>query len=380
MADGKRAQRAGEYTPPQGHKKEGPTVGMYKIRYYLKSEIFWLLVICLVAIGVTIFARSMPLRDSVAKGERESMLFMGDVMLARNIERLMNTYGTYYPFKGIRDLLAGHEVVIGNFEGSIPTRHVQTPSLAFRFSVASSTAPVLSRVGFTDMTLANNHAYDYGEETYTNTREVLQKAGLAVGGNPRMLSNDEVLYHTIDDVQVAIIPINTIGGTPTLEQITKVLVNAAKKSDVQIVSIHWGTEYELVSNDAQRAHARALIDAGADTIIGHHPHVVQDIEEYRGAPIFYSLGNCIFDQYWDANVQEGLAVALSFTENKIHYVLIPLTSVDTQSAPRPMNRIERLQFLDTLASRSEESLVDAIKDGNIIELFSRRTADNLLDS
>jgi poly-gamma-glutamate synthesis protein (capsule biosynthesis protein) len=230
------------------------------------------------------------------------------------------------------------------------------------------------------MTLANNHTYDHGKEAYNNTREALKNIGLGVGGNPLTLSSDEVLYHTIDGVKVAIVPINATFGPPIPEQFMKVLAEAAEKSDVQVVSIHWGTEYEFVATNEQRALARALVDAGADAIIGHHPHVIQNIEEYRGAPIFYSLGNCVFDQYWNTDVQEGLAVALSFMGNEIHYALIPITSVDTRSAPRPMNRVERLQFLDTLAEKSSETLNNAIKEGTIVELFvppDEKTKHNL---
>jgi gamma-polyglutamate biosynthesis protein CapA len=340
-------------------------------RRCVASEVFWLLLIALTAAGVIWFDRDGTLHHLALQQKSSGMLFVGDVMLARNVETLMDARGSDYPFKGIRDTLADYEIVVGNFEASIPEKHQRTPSLAFTFSVAADLAPTLVRNNFTDMTLANNHAYDYGKEAYTHTRETLTTAGLTVGGNPQTLSNDEILYHTIDGVRIAIIPVNMIGSTPPLVHITTVLADAVKKSDMQIISIHWGTEYELVAHESQRALARAFIDAGADAIIGSHPHVVQDIEEYRGAPIFYSLGNCIFDQYWNADVQIGLAVALSFEEKKVQYTLLPLTSIDSRSAPRPMNRVERAQFFDSLAERSEVSLADAITDGVITELFSR---------
>ena len=279
-------------------------------RRCLAREIFWLLLIALIAAGVIWFDHTGTLHRLALQQKSSPMLFVGDVMLARNVETLMDA-------------------------------------------------------------LANNHTYDHGKDAYENTRKTLTAAGLTIGGNPQEISPDEVIYHIIDDVRVAIIPVNTIGSAPSLTRITTVLTDAVKKSDAQIVFIHWGTEYELVANERQRALARALIDAGADAIIGHHPHVVQNIEEYRGAPIFYSLGNTIVDQYWNTDVRVGLAVAVSFGEKKANYTLLPLTSIDAQSAPRPMNRVERLQFLDTLAERSEPSLKDAIKDGVITELFVR---------
>lgn len=340
------------------------------VQRHAKNKVFWLFLVCLTAAGVVLFARAVPNQRSQTHEDLARILFVGDIMLARNVETLMNMHGLYYPFKGLRDMLVDYDVAVGNFEASIPERHTRTPSFNFRFSAIPDVAEALSRVGFTDMTLANNHSYDYGKEGYVHTREVLTDAGLGVGGNPQAFSADEILYRTVGDVRVAIIPINTIHETPELEAIEAAFAIATEKSDLQIISIHWGAEYELVSNDTQRALARALVDSGADAIIGHHPHVVQEIEEYRGAPIFYSLGNCIFDQYWNTDVQEGLTVAISFEERGVTYKLIPITSVDTQSAPRPMNRIERVQFLDTLAKRSEQSLSDAIKEGIITELFA----------
>ncbi len=306
-----------------------------------------------------------------------SMLFVGDVMLARHVETLMRGNGIYYPFKGIRDLLAEYTRVVGNFEGSIQKVHTQTPDLTFQFSAMSEVAVALARSGFTDMTLANNHSYDYGREAYAHTRTVLTDAGITVGGNPLSVSDDDVLYNTIGDVRVAIIPMHATVQVPALADVQGILSRASKQSDIQIVSIHWGEEYALDATDLQRTFAHALIDAGADAIIGHHPHVVETIEEYRGAPIFYSLGNFIFDQYWDTNVQEGLTVGVSFVEHAVHYSLIPITSLESKSAPRPMTRIERTQFLDALAARSQASLADPIRSGKIVELFTERITDSL---
>jgi len=342
---------------------------IHTARRILTNEIFWLLVIALSAAAFFIYFRNPAPAESKQTNKDERMLFVGDIMLARSVETQMNSKGLYHPFKGLRDMLLEYDAVVGNFEGSIPKQHIQTPGYSMTFSVGKEVATVLPRVGITHLSLANNHSYDYGKDGYDNAREVLADAGLNVGGNPKTVSADEVLYKTIDGVRVAIIPINTIFGAPSATEIKKVFADIEEKSDIQIVFIHWGEEYELVANKEQRSLARALIDQGADAIIGSHPHVVQNIEEYRGAPIFYSLGNCIFDQYWNEDVQTGLSVALSFTDKTMQFTLLPISSIDERSVPRPMNRIERLQFLDTLAERSQKSLEDAIKEGVITELF-----------
>ncbi|MBI4087146.1 CapA family protein [Candidatus Kaiserbacteria bacterium] len=350
----------------------------HALKRYVKSELFWLLVVCLGAVAVFALTRSIPASDETAI-TGDSILFVGDVMLARNVERLMNEHGSYYPYKGVRDMLAEHEQVIGNFEASIPELHRPTPSFTFRFSVSPDILAALPRVGFTAMTLANNHSYDYGEGGYLHTRDTLIREGLATGGNPMKISADEVLYRRIADTDIAIIPIHATTVTPVVADIREVLALTAEKSDLQVVFIHWGTEYESVSDSAQQTFAHAVIDAGADAIIGHHPHVVQNIEEYRGTPIFYSLGNFIFDQYWNTEVREGLTVAISFEEDRVHYTLIPVSSMETKSQPRPMNRIERTQFLDVLAAKSEDVIADAIRNGSIVEPFARRKSETLID-
>lgn len=348
------------------------TMGMYtaRLRRYLRSEAVWLLAVIVVAACVLAFSRDS--HDSVlrtGKEETQRMLFVGDVMLARHVETLMDLHGRYYPFQGLRDLFASHAVVVGNFEGSMPQVHRHTPDLQLRFSVDALVAPVLARVGVTDMTLANNHAYDYGVEGYVHTRTTLTDAGIAAYGSPARVSAQEVGYRTVGGVTIAVVPIHAVGSTPSEESLRELFAEVVAQSDLQIVSIHWGTEYAPTANEAQRQLAHMLVDLGADAIMGHHPHVVQDVELYRNAPIFYSLGNTIFDQYWNDAVQEGLAISVSFADNAVRYELIPLSSSANRSVPAPMGRVARSQFLAALADRSEEELGAALKRGVITTLF-----------
>ena len=331
-----------------------------------RSEVFWLGVIvafaCLVFIGGRLFPDAT---DSDTSSEAARMLFVGDVMLARHVETLMDTEGAYYPFRGVRDFFGEAVAVVGNFEGAIPPRHVQTPNGAMRFSVDAEIAPVLARTGFTHLSLANNHADDYGETGYHNTRAVLARAGMVAAGHPYELTTDDILYQELDGRVVALVPLYAVSGAPDEAALETMLVEATRASDLQVVFVHWGEEYALTASQAQRSLAHTLVDLGADAVIGHHPHVVQDVEVYRNAPVFYSLGNFIFDQYWRSEVEEGLMVALSFTDAHVRYELLPVTSTETPSAPRPMKRVERTQFLNGLANRSEESLRDELRAGVI---------------
>ena len=104
-------------------------------------------------------------------------------------------------------------------------------------------------------------------------------------------------------------------------------------------------------------------DRGADAIIGHHPHVVQDIQVYQGVPVFYSLGNFVFDQYFSSAVQEGLLLKLTLTEAGANYELIPTTSIGSRSRPQLMSPYEREHFLTGLATRSAPKLRTQIHSG-----------------
>lgn len=338
-------------------------------RRYARREAYVFAAVLLAAAAAFALIRFLPLYGSEKSGASKGVLFVGDVMLGRHVETLMNTEGVSYPFKGIRDELAKYSAVVGNFEASVPRPHIHTPNMGFKLAVSQDAIEALARAGFTHAGLANNHAYDFGKEGYDNARTSLAGADIEAAGNPTKVTADDVLYHTENGIIVAIIPVNAVHGTPAVETLRAVLRDTAEKSDIQVMFMHWGDEYRSSANESQRTLARTLIDAGADAIIGHHPHVVQNIEEYRGAPIFYSLGNCIFDQYWNENVQQGLAIALAVDGDDIRYTLIPITSMDTRSQPRPMTRVERTEFLDALASRSEDALADSIREGIIGEPF-----------
>ena len=97
-------------------------------------------------------------------------------------------------------------------------------------------------------------------------------------------------------------------------EVVDLLVDHRQDHDLMVVYAHWGNEYEPVARDATRSLARSFVDAGADVVIGSHPHVMQDVEEYRGKRIYYSLGNMVFDQYFSEEVREGMLVEVVLDE------------------------------------------------------------------
>lgn len=292
------------------------------------------------------------------------VLFVGDIMLGRYVETLYDEQGGEYLFAGLSPLLPRYDAIVGNFEAAIPEQHSKTKEGEMRFSVRRDIATSL-QTWLTAASLANNHAYDFDAEGNRATAAYLKSVGITPFGDARYPGSGDVYYLTHHDEQIAIIGINAVGGYDT-SAITNVISNVAASSSMQIVFIHWGDEYVETHNESQEVLAKAMIDAGADAIIGHHPHVVQDVGWYNNVPIFYSLGNFIFDQYFSEAVQTHLAVELSIRNDEVTYRLIPMTSLNQKSVPRLMNIKERAAFLDVLAAKSHPAIANSIaKHGSI---------------
>jgi poly-gamma-glutamate synthesis protein (capsule biosynthesis protein) len=155
-------------------------------------------------------------------------------------------------------------------------------------------------------------------------------------------------------------------GTFDLEEAKRQVAELAEATDLAIVNIHWGTEYQHQFGRLQSSIGKALIDAGADIVVGHHPHVVQGMESYKGRPIFYSLGNFIFDQMFSPDTQEGLALALSVDGGRVEAKLLPLSSERIQV--KLMADDMRAAFLEKLAgwSAGDEAFKESIHQGRII--------------
>lgn len=282
-------------------------------------------------------------------------LFVGDIMLARYVETLIEQEGVDYPFKGLNTLTNRYEAVIGNFEAPISPEHTQTVVDSMSFSVATTSVTALNQ--YVDyVSLANNHTFDQEEVGLAFTRQVLASSSISTFGDPKNDLHKAVTYLHHEDEQIALIGLNATEHEISSSSLASLFNDLRQQSSMQIVYIHWGEEYESLHSQEQELLAYELIDYGADVIIGHHPHVIQDVALYKGVPIFYSLGNFIFDQYFSDDVQVGLGVELSFTDREITYRLIPFTTHEYESSPRLMTYDERQALLNDLAARSDSRI------------------------
>jgi poly-gamma-glutamate capsule biosynthesis protein CapA/YwtB (metallophosphatase superfamily) len=214
------------------------------------------------------------------------------------------------------------------------------------------------------LSLANNHTFDLGKEGFSETKEFLLKANIDFVGHPVSCDED---FLTEKEGIIFLAFNKTFSFNCSDEEIVKIVkkVRESNQGKFLIILLHWGQEYQLKSSISQQNLAHKLIDEGADLIIGSHPHVVQEIEEYKGKLIFYSLGNFIFDQYFPKETQEGLVVSLEIYPQKLIYRLFSIQSYLSQ--PFLMKKEKANEFLENLAKRSSPQLFEKIKTG-IIEI------------
>jgi gamma-polyglutamate biosynthesis protein CapA len=181
------------------------------------------------------------------------------------------------------------------------------------------------------LSTVNNHSLDYGRVALGDTIDLLKQAGIASVGTGRAKEEANAPYFTeVQGVRLAFLAYTnlypkSLEATETsagissfnLERAVQEITELKKNTDVVMVSFHWGEEYQTESHPRERAIAHALIDAGADLIIGHHPHVVQEVEQYKNGFIAYSLGNFVFDQEFSKATMEGLMIEAVVKDKKI---------------------------------------------------------------
>ncbi len=261
------------------------------------------------------------------------VLFVGDLMLDRNVAVAAHDLGQESLIAtSTRDLFASADLRVGNLEGTITTNAsiAQRNSKILRFTFDPKLAEyVLTTLHFNAVSLANNHTLDFGKFGYDDTRFNLGQWGVPSFGQPFNESNPSTTLQTKDG-SFCLVGYNATfdaSSTPVLAEVVRLHANNCWKI---VVFAHWGQEYQTHSNQAQQQDAHAFIDAGADLVIGSHPHVVEEVETYKGKAIFYSLGNFLFDQNFSWETTHSLAVRVDFGEQNTSFVLVPLTIEDQQ--------------------------------------------------
>ena len=317
--------------------------------------LMWMILAAIIFVPFQLPAFTVPhndrgaLRNDFISGK---VYIVGDIMLGRDVERIMKREGDAHPFLGTKALVSSADLAVGNFEATVPEWHVVTPAFNFKLSVKKEYMKQLHHVGFDVLSLANNHSYDFDLEGYAHTKKVCSEYGMECIGD--QTEDSGLLTYTTDigSTRFGILALYAVDREPDTEAVLVALEKLTSTSDYQVVFIHWGEEYKLKHTEGQEVLAHSLIDAGVDAVVGHHPHVVEDIEIYNGKPIFYSLGNFIFDQYFNNEVQTGLTVQLTFEWDSVTYNLIPVSSIESRAQPHILPVDSRDSYVEELLARS----------------------------
>ncbi len=267
-----------------------------------------------------------------------TFLALGDIMLARNVGKKIEEHGVTYPFDLVHQVLDEHDVVFGNLESPIGTKGTPIPDKLIWFRARPEAAAALVHGGIDVVGMANNHILDYDSESLLETLEILDELGISHAGAGANISQArEPALVTVGEVTVALLAYTEFasehlywsheyprtflatddkpGCAPMKLCLVKEDVKRARQeADIIMVTYHWGQEYvnypePFLAGDLQDV-ARRTIDAGADGVLGTHPHAIQGIEIYRGKPIAYSLGNFVMDQYEPISTE---SMMISFT-------------------------------------------------------------------
>ena len=198
-------------------------------------------------------------------------------------------YGAHYFLQNVKDIFSADDLTIANFEGTL-TDSDEREDKTFAFKAPASYASILTGGSVEAVNTANNHSHDYGEQSFNDTLAALDDAGIVHFGY------DETAVMDVKGIKVGLVGIYELYDHLEREQQLKDNIAKVKADGAQLIVVifHWGNETETVPDSNQTTLGRIAIDEGADLVCGHHPHVLQGIETYKGRNIVYSLGNFCF--------------------------------------------------------------------------------------
>ena len=250
-----------------------------------------------------------PAAAAPSQSEGPVLVFTGDILLAGRAGDLIAKEGPEAPFAGVHEILRRADLAVGNLECALATSG-EAADKQFTFRGAPEAARALAAAGFDLVTLANNHSVDFGPRALLETMESLRRQNIrSVGAGADIAEARRSACFSFEPgpVKVAILAFSNMlptsfyataerpGTNPArLGAIAQEVAAARAEADIVIVLFHWGTELSPKPSPSQRLLAKAAVDAGADLVVGHHPHVLQGLERRGSALIAYSLGNFLF--------------------------------------------------------------------------------------
>jgi poly-gamma-glutamate synthesis protein (capsule biosynthesis protein) len=300
--------------------------------------------------------------------------FVGDILLDRGVAKAATAHGTDYLLHHVRGVLTRDDLTIGNLECPVSTRG-EAEEKTYTFRADPTLLSGLRDGGLDAVTMANNHALDYGRDALTDTLVHLDHAGLSAAGagrtghdarRPLIMARGGgtvalvAASHVWPSTSWAAGPKRAgIAGAYDQKALLARIRTARQHASIVAVYLHWGVEKATVPDAKQRILAHACLDAGADLVIGAHPHVLQGVEYYKGKLIAYSLGNFLFT----SNGRTTAILQTTFRDGRlVKAVLLPCRIRDYR--PRPITHPDaRRKIMTALQARSYHA---AISDAGLL--------------
>jgi len=274
--------------------------------------------------------RKLEGTPSPEKAQNVEIILTGDVLLGRTVmTESLELKDPLYPFREVGQVLRDADITFINLENPI----IENCPLKYSGMVFCANPEMIEGLNFAGVdvvTLANNHSMDYREEGLAQTESFLEENGIEFTLAGRLVTKK------IGGMAFGFLGFNRVGmgENPEAEKVSRQELDLVRKADpkvdVLIVAVHWGSEYKEHPSDLQRRWAKEFIEAGTDVVVGHHPHVVQDIDRIDGKPVYYSLGNLVFDNMDPkyAETRKGMVARLIYRDGQlIKEELLPTQTV-----------------------------------------------------
>lgn len=303
----------------------------------------------------------------------------GDVCLDGALKNHIGKYGINYPWTKVSSYFTEDDLTIVNLETSVTTGGKKWPNKQFNFRSNPNSIDGMVKSGVEVATLANNHVLDYGYEGLLDTLKTLDSYNIKYTGAGKN-KKDAISGIIVEEkgVKIGILAFSRIipdvkwyatknraglvsGYDPYVNEMTKRIAEMKKEADIVILSIHWGVERSTTPRKQEINLAKKAIDSGADIVVGHHPHVLQGIQVYKGKPIFYSLGNFVFNSGSKAGTNTMIG-QVKIENKKIQGInIIPCKIVN--SRPIPLEGKDKLAAINNINKLSKNFGSKLDKDG-----------------
>jgi poly-gamma-glutamate capsule biosynthesis protein CapA/YwtB (metallophosphatase superfamily) len=284
-----------------------------------------------------------------AAGPAVSLVFVGDIMLADSPGKVIKRGED--PFAPFASILNSADVRVGNLECVVATTGSAEDDKPYTFRAAPRSLGFIKR-HFDAVGLANNHTGDFGPKAFAEMLGLLDKAGIGYfGGGADLARAHTPLIVERKGLRIALLAYDEFFPRSFEADVDKPgvawsedeqvrrdiqLARSEYHADLVIPFMHWGWEHESLASERQRQLARTMIDTGADAVVGGHPHVTQDVEQYHGKPIIYSLGNFVFDGFSSVDNNTGWLLRLELDKQGVRAWRTTVAHMGREGVPVPV--------------------------------------------